>query len=80
MDQDPELINTDPQSEETFKPLAALIGEELFARIAVRDRLETVGDANLVGELIADSVLDRFVVRPRPSDQPRVSWARSEST
>jgi hypothetical protein len=41
------------------------VAEELFARIAVKDRLETVEDAEGVAELIADALWYRFEIRER---------------
>jgi hypothetical protein len=71
----PDLLRNDPESEACFAPLSEVIAEELFARIAVRDRLETAEDAAEVANLIADGVLERFQVRERPEDEPRHSWA-----
>jgi ABC-2 type transport system ATP-binding protein len=63
---------------ELSEPLTELIAGELYARIAVHDRLETREGAQRVAELIADAVLDRFVVRPRPvegEEEPRLARA-----
>lgn len=42
-----------------------VIAEELFARITVKDRLETAEDAERVAVLIADGVWYRFEIRER---------------
>jgi len=68
-DRDPGQVRRDRKSEEVFAPLAEVIAAELLARISVRDRLETVEDAHGVAELLADAVLDRFVVRSRPAER-----------
>jgi hypothetical protein len=70
-----ELIRNDPESEACVSDLTAVIADELFARIAVRDRLETAEDAAAVAVLIADGIVDRFQIRERPADEPRNSWA-----
>jgi hypothetical protein len=70
----PELIRNDPESEACFPALSEVIADELFARIAVKDRLETAEDAAKVAGLIADGVLERFEVRERTADKPRHSW------
>ena len=62
-------VGRDRRSAESVEPLAEVIAAELFARISVRDRLDTVEDAHGVAELIADAVLDRFVVSPRPAER-----------
>ena len=61
-----DLVSRDRTSGEPIEPLVETIAEELFARISARDRLATAEDAHGVAEMIADAVLDRFVVRPRP--------------
>jgi ABC-2 type transport system ATP-binding protein len=61
----PDLVRRDRKSEEFFEPVAEVIAQELFARISVRDQLDTVENARDVAALIADAVLDRFVVQPR---------------
>jgi ABC-2 type transport system ATP-binding protein len=61
----PDLVRGDWTSSEFFGPLAKVIGEELFARISARDRLDTVEDAHAAAGLIAVAVLDRFVVSRR---------------
>jgi hypothetical protein len=75
-DDDAELVRNDPESERLAVDLTALIAEELFASIAVRRPLDTTRDADVVAGLIADAVLDRYVVRERPENEPRDSWRR----
>jgi hypothetical protein len=52
-------------SDDAFDALVDVIADELFARIAVRDRLETAEDARRVAALIADGVATRFELRDR---------------
>ena len=54
-----------PEDKRLFEELVEVVAEELFARISVRDRLETAEDAKKVGALIADGVWTRFEVRER---------------
>ncbi len=67
----PEAIHNDPKSEESFEELAAVIADELFARVTVRDELKNSEDAQAWAQLAADAVLHRFQVRQRSEDQPR---------
>ncbi len=48
---DPEVVRRDRRSAEFFDPLREVIAEELFARISVRDGLDTVQDDHDVAEL-----------------------------
>jgi ABC-2 type transport system ATP-binding protein len=63
---------------ELLEPLTELIAGELSARIALHDPLETPEDAHGVAALIADAVLDRFVVRSRPVERAVAQVARPE--
>jgi hypothetical protein len=59
---------TEPSNSNSNAVLPALvdvIGDELFARVAVNDRLESREDAYSVAALIADAVLYRFAVSER---------------
>lgn len=67
-----ELERLDPESDACFVSLAALVAEELSARIAVRDDPSTADGRRVISECIADAILDGFVVRPRTS--PRYRW------
>ena len=64
-DEKPELERLDPESEACFKALAARILWELSALIAIGDDPSTPDGCKEVSELIADAVLDGFVVRER---------------
>jgi len=74
MKKEPELERLDPESEACFEALRDRISEELAARIAVGDDPTTPDGQEVLSELIADAILDRFVVRPRTS--PRYRWRR----
>jgi len=74
MKDDPDLQHLDPESEACFEELRAKILEELAARIAVGDDPTTTAGQETLSELIADAVLDRFVVRIRTA--PRYRWRR----
>ncbi len=76
-EREPELERLDPESEACFKALAARIGEELTARIAAGDDPSTPSGCNELSVLIADAVLDGFVVRLRTT--PRYGWTRTAS-
>jgi hypothetical protein len=54
-----------PEERHLFNEVTGVIAEELFARIAVKDRLATAEDAEGVAELIADSLWYRFEIRER---------------
>lgn len=68
----PELERLDPESEACFHDLAAVVSEELYARIAVGDDPSSPEGCQLISELIADMILDGFIVRPRTT--PRSRW------
>jgi hypothetical protein len=59
------LVPVDPTSERTLTPLSDLIAEELLAQIQVGRSLASRDDIDLIGTVIADAVLDRFLVRER---------------
>ena len=73
-DENLELERLDPESEACFQALAARIAEELIARIAVGDDPTSPIGCEVLSELIADAVLDVFVVRQRTA--PRYRWTR----
>jgi hypothetical protein len=70
-DDPPGLIRNDPESEATR--LADAIEYELRSQIAMRRDLSTPEGRETVAFLIADAVLDVFVVRERT--EPPTSWA-----
>ena len=69
---DNKLERMDPESEGCFTALAERIAWELSARIAMGDDPSTAQGCKDVSELIADTVLDGFVVRIRA--EPRYRW------
>ena len=73
---DPKLEQMDPASEACFAVLAELIAWELSARIATGDDPSTAQGCKELSELIADTVLDVFVVRTR--DEPRCRWVAQQ--
>jgi hypothetical protein len=76
MKEKPELERLDPESEACFDALCGLISEELGARIAVGADPTTPDGQQALAELIADAILDGFVVRARTF--PRYRWRRSQ--
>ena len=72
MDDDKKLERLDPESETCFKTLVETIAEELGARVAFGDDPRTPEGRRALSGLIADRVLDRFIVRERTS--PRYRW------
>lgn len=74
-DENLELERLDPESEACFQALAARIAKELTARIAVGDDPTSPTEFKILSELIADAVLDGFVVRQRTF--PRYRWTRT---
>ena len=72
----PELERLDPESEACSHDLAAVVSEELYARIAVGNDPSTPAECQLIAELITDAILDGFVIRQRTS--PRYRWKRTE--
>ena len=73
----PELVRLDPESEACFEPLTARIATEIAARMAMGDDPSTPEGSRALAELIADTVLDGFVVRTRT--QPRYRWGNAAS-
>ena len=73
MKEQSELERLDPESEACFDALRDQIAEELAARVAVGDDYKTPDGQAALSQLIADAILDRFVVRARTS--PRYRWA-----
>jgi hypothetical protein len=73
---DPKLVRMDPESEACFAALAELIAWELSARIAMGDDPSTAEGCKKLSELIADTVLDGFVVRTR--EESRCRWVTQE--
>ena len=73
---DPKLERMDPESEACFAALAERIAWELSARIAMGDDPSTAQGCTDLSELIADTVLDGFVVRIRA--EPRYRWVAQE--
>jgi len=71
-----ELERLDPESEACFDALKVKIAWELGARVAIGDDPSTPEGCNALAELIADAVLDGFVVRNRES--PRYRWSKPE--
>ena len=69
---DSELERMDPESEACFAALVERIDWELSSRIAVGDDPSTAQGCKELSKLIADSVLDGFVVRARA--EPRYRW------
>lgn len=70
----PELEILDPESEACFNALAVRIAEELAARIAMGDPdLTSPSGCEELSELIADAVLDIFVVRQRTAPRYRMT-------
>lgn len=63
----PELERLDPESEACYVALRDRISEELAARIAIGDDPMTREGQEGLSELVADAILDGFVVRARTS-------------
>ena len=68
---DSKLERMDPESEECFAALTDRIAWELSARIAIGDDPSTDKGCTQLSELIADTVLDGFVVRTRTTPRYR---------
>jgi hypothetical protein len=68
-----DLERLDPESEAQYQPLAEIIEQELAARVAAGDDPRSKDGQNRLAELIADAILDHFVVRARQT--PRYRWA-----
>lgn len=74
-DENMELERLDPELEACFQALAARIAEELTARIAMGEDPTSPTECKILSELIADAVLDGFVVMQRTA--PRYRWTRT---
>ena len=74
-DEKTKLERLDPDSEACFEVLAARIAGELYARIAVGDDPSTPKGCSEISELVADAVLDGFIVKERTT--PRSRWVRA---
>lgn len=72
MTSEPDLERLDPESEASFDALCDRIAEELQARVSFGDDLSTAEGQTTVAGLIADAVLDRFMVRPRTAPRYRL--------
>ncbi len=72
VDDESPLESTDPDSDLSFDQLTGLISRELGARLAVGDDPSTPEGCDGLAELIADMVLDNFVIRNRTV--PRYKW------
>ena len=68
---EPELEPMNPESEACFTALAEKIAWELSARIAMGDDPSTDQGLKRLSNLIADTVLDAFVVRARTEPRYR---------
>jgi len=76
-EEQPELERLDPDSEACVEALTARIMEELSARIAVGDDPTTPEGCKTLSGLVADAVVDGFVVRERTT--PRYRWIRKNA-
>ena len=59
------LVPTDPESEACYGHLVECVRSELQARVAFGDDPRTSEGQQILADLIADVVLDRFSLRPR---------------
>jgi hypothetical protein len=64
----------DPESEACFTALSSRIAWELGARMAAGDDPRTPEGLEALSQLIADTILDAFVIRERAS--PRYGWKK----
>lgn len=71
-----ELEKVDPESETEFEPLTSAIAWKISARLAVGDQVDTPAGIRGLAELVADLVIDRFVVRARTDETPRYRWGK----
>ena len=71
MAHDDVLEPADPESEAQFEDLRHRIHEELSARLAVGDDPTTAEGRATLADLVADAVLDLFIVRPRTTPRYR---------
>jgi hypothetical protein len=63
---------TDPESEACLEQLVKLVKWELSARIAIGDDPHTPEGQRVLSELVADTVLDHFVLRQRTAPRYRL--------
>lgn len=75
-DDEERLVPNDPESEAHLDALTALITEELDARIAVGDAPHTPEGRAELSMLIADVVLDHYIVRARTEPRYRMPAPR----
>ncbi len=68
----PRLERCDPQSESCFQALVSRVDEELTARIALGEDPRNSKERRIIAELIADAILDSFVIRKRAD--ARYQW------
>lgn len=66
------LVRQDPESEACFETLRGRIFEELSARIDFGDDPTTKEGQIVLSTLVADAILDVFIVRIR--NTPRYKW------
>lgn len=62
---DDHLVPTDPESEACYEDLVECVRSELQARVAIGDDPRTPEGQQVLADLIADVVLDRFALRLR---------------
>jgi hypothetical protein len=60
-----ELVPSDPKSEAYHEDLVECVRSELHARLTFGDDPSTPEGQQVLADLIADAVLDRFVLRAR---------------
>jgi hypothetical protein len=66
-----DLIKQDPSSEAAFEALVARIDSKLAARLALGGSLDTPDGIRTIVVLVADTLLDGFVVQERTDANPR---------
>jgi hypothetical protein len=71
---EPKLERLDHESEACFAALSSRIAWELGARIAVGDDPRTPEWLEALSRLLADAILDAFVIREGAS--PRYGWKK----
>ncbi|APR88390.1 hypothetical protein A7982_13739 [Minicystis rosea] len=70
-DEEDRLVPNDPESEACFEALKERLAEELGARVAFGDDPRTPEGCDVLSGLIADVLLDFFVVRERKEPRYR---------
>jgi hypothetical protein len=68
-----ELIQLDPESEESLELMRTIIAEEINVRISMNDDKHDAETVARWADLAADALLNAFQVRRRPPDSPRYS-------